>query len=61
MSDFNQAKRDTKEIYITLNVTPEQLKILAEILHMKGLGFPAEQGIAVGTLLELVQTKSPEG
>lgn len=51
---------DTKEIYITLNVTPTQLKILDEMLNMKGLGFPADQGIAVGTLLELVKKKRKE-
>ncbi len=50
-------KPDTKseKNYITLLVSPEQLKILGEILEMKGLGFPADQGIAVGTLLEQVK------
>lgn len=53
---------DTKqhENFINLLVTPEQLKILDEILNMKGLGFPADQGIAVGTLLKLVQEKIKE-
>lgn len=48
---------DTKqhENYIDLLVTPKQLQILEEILTMKGLGFQADQGIAVGTLLELVK------
>ena len=54
MSDTNHLE------HITLNVTPEQLKILDEILNMKGLGFPADQGIAVGTLLKLVQKKIKE-
>lgn len=55
-------KPDTKqtEKFITLLVTPEQLKILDEILNMKGLGFPADQGIAVGTLLKLVKEKLEE-
>ena len=52
---------DTKtQEKITLKVTKEQLVILGEILNMKGLGFPADQGIAVGTLLELVQEKLKE-
>ena len=45
---------------LPLNTTREQVMILAELFDMDGLKFPAKDGIAVGTLLQLCKKRLAE-